>query len=214
MRFHRKIRSILCASLLLAGCSYRPFFSGEIKSNLIKNVEAQISTLERVSEKVEDDFDYGKLSWREVIEFVKTPSQAQNYNDWILEKRIAEKGRKGIDNGKHIYSFRRIHEGSGVDCTEGVVAAAALLSDNGYPPLFLRIFDKFFSGHMVFIYKKDGKFGSVGLYQRDYTEEQESLEEIIKSIYGGKTYKYKVYNLKENFPDFIDGRHLTTAFPD
>lgn len=59
-------------------------------------------------------------------------------------------------------SFKKIYNSGKDDCDGGAVAAAALLSDDGYIPTILCMYGGGY-GHAVFLYEKDGKYGSIGI---------------------------------------------------
>ena len=50
-----------------------------------------------------------------------------------------------------------------VHCLEGALAAAAILKHHGYPPLLLDIDSKDKLGHVLFLYKRNGRYGTVGI---------------------------------------------------
>lgn len=55
-----------------------------------------------------------------------------------------------------------VHAGS-VHCLEGALAAAAILEHHNYPPLLLDIDSKDNLGHVLFLYERHGRFGTVGI---------------------------------------------------
>ena len=129
------------------------------------------------------------MDYKKVIQKIRTPAEAQ----WYICHYIIQEGSEA-DVAK---SFRMIHETRKGDCSEGVVAAAALLSDNGYKPLWLFLEDSKGEkeNHGVFLYQKNGKWGTIGINQRDNSPPQyNSLEEIaIKLGYD----KCELKELKE-----------------
>lgn len=104
----------------------------------------------------------------------------------------AYKLRNGVakdGNGLRVYSFRQIHEDRiPLDCSEATVIAAAALYNNGYRPLSLTmnreydVFDeKGAQGHEVFLYKKNGKFGFVGI-NRCSRPKYDSVDDIVRFL--------------------------------
>ena len=156
------------------------------------------------AEPVKIQENYKDMGYTEVIRRVQTPNGARDYILRYLRPRER-------DNGRHYYSFRQIHNGFPVDCTEGAVAAAALLSDNGYPPYIMHIKEKRTekSSHVLYIYKENGKFGSLGINFSDNNAPQfETLEGLARYIAGGLNMQYdgyKIADLRFFFPDYIWG---------
>ena len=62
-------------------------------------------------------------------------------------------------------SFKTNHKDRTAICMGYAVAVAALLSDNGYPPLIL-ILDPYKkdTGHALFLYNQEGMFSTLGAY--------------------------------------------------
>src|SRR3989338_2360511 len=118
-----------------------------------------------------------KMDYKEVIKMIKTPKEAE----WYIRNYIIQDD----DNADVAKSFRVLHETRKGDCSEGVIAAAALLSDNGYPPtwLFLEDNKREKENHGVFLYKKNGKWGTIGINARDNSPPRyNTLDEIAKEI--------------------------------
>ena len=154
------------------------------------------------------DFEYAKniksMNYREVISQIKTPEQARKY---LLDYLTFVPDQKNFGEEDYIASFRRIHENGGDDCDGGVITAAALLRDNGYPPLSLCMYKKEHSlnnlgGHAIFIYKKDGKWGTLGILKYDCQSPQYNSVEEIVSKYGFD--KFKVVNVEAEYPDWLN----------
>ena len=144
-----------------------------------------------------------------VVRELKTPFEAGIYCTKFL--------KHGGDNadfiiyGKENYwaSFKIIHKNKVDDCDGGAVAAAAILSDDWFPPYILVMSDKE-KGHAVFLYQNQkGKYGSIGINNEDINPPIiDSLEELVRKI--GKNIgmkddiNYEVYDLGSLHPDFID----------
>lgn len=189
--------ALISGSLFLSsGCvSFKPY---------------DVAKIETVVPVVQQDHiekeSFNDVSWEEAIKIVETPEQVMVYCRWLFyEKR--ERG------GLLIYSFKDVHNGAPVVCIGAVYSCAALLSDNGYPPLLLGLSNNnpAEGGHCVYIYKIPKGFGSGGLNQFDwvpaqYTSVNDLAREIANRLVkdGGHAYKYyDVYNLNECDPDFI-----------
>ena len=59
-------------------------------------------------------------------------------------------------------SFREVLEHHEVHCLEAAVGAAVILEQHGYPPLLLDLESQDLLDHVVFVFQKRGKWGSVG----------------------------------------------------
>lgn len=98
---------------------------------------------------------YSHLSYKEAIETIKTPEEVIHY---LLNQL-------NYVPPTTFRSFKYVHELGYGTCTEYAVAAAALLSDDGYPPLFLTI--RLSTGlHTCYIYqdKTTHKWGTLGIH--------------------------------------------------
>ncbi|HIG94129.1 MAG: hypothetical protein QT05_C0048G0046 [archaeon GW2011_AR13] len=145
------------------------------------------------------------MNYEEVIKEIKTPKEATKY----LTEFLSYKTDKEQYGEKNIYlSFKHIHKNEIDDCNGGALTAAALLSDDGYEPLVLTMLEKGGEkpnpsmGHIIFIYKKENKWGTLGINPSDCQEPKySSIEEIVQR-YNFITYFIK--NIKEEYPDYID----------
>ncbi|MDP2749283.1 MAG: hypothetical protein Q8O89_00440 [Nanoarchaeota archaeon] len=144
-----------------------------IAAALIFSTYQAISSVRKNNNKKEF---YASMSYKEVIEYVKTPKQAEEYIQVYLEPNIS---------GAFVKSFKRTHEERKADCADATVAAAALLSDNGYEPTYLLMASKNKNGkmsseaHAVFIYKEKGKYGTMGINLLDNNDPRfSSLDDV------------------------------------
>src|SRR5215211_5643737 len=96
--------------------------------------------------------DFTTDEWN-IIQKHKTPVQVQNFLRALDYNR--EKG------GKSCISFRGVVTKKQAHCLEGAIAAAVILEQHGYPPLFVSIESQDYLDHVLFLYKENGKFGSV-----------------------------------------------------
>ncbi|MBI2124822.1 hypothetical protein HYT92_03450 [Candidatus Pacearchaeota archaeon] len=118
-----------------------------------------------------------KMDYKQVIKRIKTPKEAE----WYIRNYIIQKD----DNADVAKSFRAVHETREGDCSEGVIAAAALLSDNGYPPtwLFLEDSRREKENHGVFLYQRHGRWGTIGINARDNSlPKYRTLDEIARGL--------------------------------
>jgi hypothetical protein len=115
---------------------------------------------------------YRNMSYQEVIAEIDTPQEAE----WYVRNYIIPKEKIRMD------SFRLIHQNRVGDCAEATVAAAALLSDDGFPPTYLDMRNENQEvGHAVFVYQSNGKWGTIGINSSDNQSPRfNSLEEIAR----------------------------------
>jgi hypothetical protein len=97
-------------------------------------------------------------------------------------------------------------------CLEAALAAAVILEQHGYPPIVMSIESKDWLDHVLFIYKRNGKWGSVarsrdpGLHGRKAafrsprTVAMSYIEGYVD--YTGRVRGYGVCNLDEALPDY------------
>ncbi len=159
--------------------------------------------------------DYNKINYQTAIRLTDTPGQVQfdflneflTY-DYKKAKRSNEKSLQKKDN-----DFREIYSKKKGVCVDYAVSAAALLQDNGYPPLILVLSNKEQpeKGHAVFLLKdkETNLFGALGNtpFLRDYF----SVKELVKNIKfrDNITFdKYAIVNLDDNFKreEWIKGK--------
>jgi len=158
---------------------------------------------------------YNKIDYQTAIRLTDTPGQVQfNFlNKFLIydhkkAERSNEKSLQKKDN-----DFREIYSKKKGVCIDYAVSAAALLQDNGYPPLILVLSNKEQSekGHAVFLLRdKETKlFGALGNtpFLRDYF----SVKELVENIKLGDNItfdKYAIVNLDDNFKreEWINGK--------
>lgn len=147
---------------------------------------------------------YSHLNYKEVIKEIKTPEQANHY----LRKQLHY-----ADTGTYS-SFKRIHERGYGLCAEYAIAAAALLSDNDYPPLILVIYLRNASfNHAVYIFqdKKTGRWGCLGTGKKDTLDWGicDNIAEIVYYLDGcfsKKITAYRIFDLSNI--KFVNGSTL------
>lgn len=147
--------------------------------------------------------------YKQVIKELSSPLEASIYCTEYL-------AHGGIDSDLKIYgekdywaSFRKIHEKKIDDCDGGALAAAALLSDDGFQPYVLIIRGSNIS-HTVFLYiDQNGKYGSIGINKSDNNPPlMNSIEELAGKLGRDIGYErinsYEVFDISCVHPDFID----------
>jgi phosphatidylserine/phosphatidylglycerophosphate/cardiolipin synthase-like enzyme len=91
--------------------------------------------------------------WK-LIQQLDTPVKVQRYFSSLPYNR--EK------NGPSLRSFRELIKHKEAHCLESAVAAAVILEQHGYPPLLLDLESQDLLDHVVFVFRCDGGWGSVG----------------------------------------------------
>lgn len=87
-----------------------------------------------------------------IIRKIKTPTQAQ---EWL--RTLA------YNKADTMYGLQGVLKRKKAHCLEGVLSVAALLEPHGYPPLILDLESKDNLDHTLFLYKENGKFGTVAM---------------------------------------------------
>lgn len=192
-KFKTKITAAALAGALLlnsACVNYQNF----ILPDSIRSVES--------SEKYQS-YDYKGMTWEEAIKSVKTPEQVFDY----LQQMIIYVNENDSINKGEYQSFKLNHsDGKGV-CVDYAIAAAALLSDNGYPPLLLYLMGKK-ENHTVFLFKQNNSYYALGNTPSfEYNATIEGMIKHISSSSGMKWDNYFIVDLEKEYPDreWIDG---------
>jgi hypothetical protein len=89
-----------------------------------------------------------------LIESLRTPRQVQHYLRTIPYNWERE--------GETQRSFREVLRRKEAHCMEAALLAAVVLEQHGYPPLLLSLESQDQLDHVVFIFQKAGRWGSVG----------------------------------------------------
>ena len=96
---------------------------------------------------------FTKKEW-ELIQTLRTPAQVQRYFS-SLPYNWERKGGT-------MRSFREVLKVGEAHCLEAAVAAAVILEQHGYPPLLMDIESVDLLDHVIFVFQKDRKWGSIG----------------------------------------------------
>lgn len=100
-----------------------------------------------------DRSDFTKAEWA-IIESYRTPRQVQAYLKSLpynFEKK-----------GETLVSFRQVVKRKSAHCLEAALAAAVILEQHGYPPLLLSFESVDQLDHVLYVFKTDKGWGSVG----------------------------------------------------
>ena len=96
------------------------------------------------------DFTAGE--WK-LIQTHRTPEQVQRYLRSIPYNRERE--------GTTCFSFRRVLAENRAHCLEGALVAAVILEQHGYPPTLVSIESQDKLDHVLLLFKRNGRWGSV-----------------------------------------------------
>ncbi|MDP2908006.1 MAG: hypothetical protein Q8O03_08795 [Nanoarchaeota archaeon] len=181
--------------------NYRKYRASLTKPSEMIAVETDESDPQDITEIVHKVREAAKKDYKSVIKELKTPLDAKLYCTKILEYKD-----DSVVYGKTDYwaSFKYIHKNKKDDCDGGALAAAAILSDDGFPP-YIAVLSKKETpdqAHAIFVYKTTGgKYGSLGINILDCFSGFNSIEEIVKFL-GYDS--FQIYNISKRFPDYTD----------
>lgn len=96
--------------------------------------------------------DFTKREW-EIVQSHRTPERAQQFLRSIPYNRELD--------GETCYSFRRVLRENRAHCLEGTLAAAVILEQHGYPPVVVSIESQDKLDHVLLLFKRNGRLGSV-----------------------------------------------------
>ena len=91
--------------------------------------------------------------WK-LIESMRTPAQVQRY--------LTSLPYNWERDGGTLRSFREVVKRNEAHCLEAAVAAAVILEQHGHPPLLLDLESIDLLDHVIFVFQKDGLWGSIG----------------------------------------------------
>ncbi len=89
-----------------------------------------------------------------LVDSLRTPAQVQRF--------LASMPYNWERRGGTMRSFREVVRRNQAHCLEAAVAAAVILEQHGYPPLLLDLESCDLLDHVVFVFQKDGRWGSIG----------------------------------------------------
>lgn len=142
---------------------------------------------------------YQSMSYQEMIQEIHTPDEVR----WYIRNYITPE-----EDPSFAAPFQMIHAQRKGDCSEAVVAAAALLSDDGYPPqvLFLRspLDPQRYPRHLVFVYEEKNLWGSLGINDADIQYARFSTLEELALQFPFEEYSFQILPV-EKFPGWVSG---------
>lgn len=139
---------------------------------------------------------------RRLVARLRTPARVQHYLNELPYNRETE--------GETLRTFRCVVRHHTVHCLEAAIFAAAVLEQHGYPPTVLSLESIDDLDHVLFVYRRDGRWGSVarsrdpGLHGRKAVFR--SLRELALSYvdpyvdFTGRITGYGLYDLRQLDP--------------
>jgi len=112
-------------------------------SALVKTIRQQVS----------HSFDSFNAEEKSLISAYRTPYQVQQFLNRLRYNREEE--------GETLHSFRWVLRHEKAHCLEAALTAAVILEQHGYPPLLLDLASEDGLDHVLFLYRKDGRWGTV-----------------------------------------------------
>jgi len=153
---------------------------------------------------------------------MKPPREAFTAREWRLVQRLDTplKAQKWLNalpynterGGGTQRSFRGVLRVNKAHCMEAALFAAVVLEQHGYPPIVMSLESKDWLDHVIFIYKRNGRWGSVarsrdpGLHGRKavFRSPRTLAMSYVEGYvdYTGRLRGYGVCNLDEALPDY------------
>src|SRR5829696_4031325 len=93
---------------------------------------------------------------RALIARLRTPLQVQKYLNALPYNTEPPPGRATLRSFKGVVRHKTAH------CLEAALAAAVILEQHGYPPLLLSFESIDRLDHVIFVYRRAGRWGSIG----------------------------------------------------
>jgi len=90
---------------------------------------------------------------REIIQRHRTPEQVQQFL-----RRLPYNWER---HGDTLRSFRQVVRHNAAHCLEAALAAAVILEQHGYPPLVVSFESKDGVDHVIYVFRRGGRWGSV-----------------------------------------------------
>jgi len=89
----------------------------------------------------------------EIVQRCRTPKQVQDY--------LRQLPYNWEKQGETLRTFRGVVRHGSAHCLEGALSAATIMEQHGYPPLLLDLESQDRLDHVLFLFKKDGRWGTI-----------------------------------------------------
>ena len=96
--------------------------------------------------------DFSSKEWK-LIQRLNTPARVQRF--------FFNMPYNWERNGGTMRSFREVVKKNEAHCLEAAVGAAVILEQHGFPPLLLDLESKDLLDHVIFVFKQNGRWGSI-----------------------------------------------------
>ena len=97
--------------------------------------------------------EFTAREWR-LVETHRTPARVQRY--------LSRMRYNWEKCGGTLRSFREVVRRGEAHCLEAALVAAVILEQHGYPPLLLSLESQDKLDHVIFVFRRDGRWGSIG----------------------------------------------------
>jgi hypothetical protein len=95
---------------------------------------------------------FTKREWK-LIQSLSTPAKVQRF--------FTSMPYNWERDGATLRSFREVLKRNEAHCLEAAIAAAVILEQHGYPPLLLDLESVDLLDHVIFVFQKNGRWGSI-----------------------------------------------------
>ncbi len=141
---------------------------------------------------------FTRREWR-IVQAHRTPEQVQRF---LRSLRYNWERR-----GETLRSFREVVRRGAAHCLEAALAAAVILEQHGYPPLLLSFESQDGIDHVLFVFRRRGRWGAVGRSRDAGLHGRRpvfrSLRDLVWSYfdpyvdYSGRITGYQLVDLRE-----------------
>jgi hypothetical protein len=146
---------------------------------------------------------FTRFEWR-LIQRLDTPAKVQRWLNALPYN--TEKG------GGTQRSFRGVIRKNMAHCMEAALFAAVVLEQHGYPPIVMSLESKDWLDHVIFIHRRNGRWGSVARSRDPGLHGRKAVFRSPRALamsyvdgyvdYTGRLLGYGVCNLAEALPDY------------
>jgi hypothetical protein len=112
-------------------------------------------TVRRTAQRPEGSGPTFTRAERRLIARLKTPAQVQRWLNALPYNTEPPPGRATLRSARGVVRHRTAH------CLEAALAAAVILEQHGYPPLVLSFESVDELDHVIFVYRRAGRWGSI-----------------------------------------------------
>jgi len=143
---------------------------------------------------------------RAIIRRHRTPAAVQRYLNGLRYNDEPPPGGATLRSFRGVVAHRTAH------CMEAALAAATILEQHGYPPLVLSFESIDLLDHVLFVYKRDGRWGSVGRSRDPGLHGRKAVFRTARALalsyvapyidYHGRITGYTVVDLRDVLGDY------------